>query len=609
MKWNAKYISITNNQVKIEISSVNYHLEEVIENKEFTIHDFTICAHLIGENNSDLKIIEDSAVPIILLENVDYWLKFSSCNSLVNSAQLFNKHFNSNLNLSRNVNEYRGIYNSNNYVGLLNLEALGILQSLIEVKTRKIDYDHDFNTLVTDISEFFQELLSRGSSFLETRFSKDETLSYDNVYYSQFAFIKNLLRPEHLPYWLDIILRRPQTRLKTESELDYIWNLEEIDTDDYLTAISEKSNIISNRNINGNPAVPLPLSMNSKNAIETIDIPENSFVKFFIETLYGILTELREVLEKKVDSTNKLLMEIDSAIETIDVYFNSPFFKNISTLKNVSYNSQVLQKKYPYNLVFNAYNQLFLASKLSIDFFDESFCLGQKDVPTLYEYWSFIKIIQCLNKKFGTAFNSSNWIAYNNKTLAVTLKGGRDHFIHYKLPNDVSLMVYYNKVYSSAKSIYYGRSFSHELEPDISIEMFIKQNLFGIIHFDAKYKVDLQRKYKIEDLNKMHAYKDGIMGTLGAYIVGPFQTYDIFNQEELGYSSINKVSFPSVGAVPLNITAGDKHQETEQILSIIDELIELGKNKPAYFVKEENIPYLGVQRIVGNIARGDNDEL
>jgi predicted component of viral defense system (DUF524 family) len=193
--------------------------------------------------------------------------------------------------------------------------------------------------------------------------------------------------------------------------------------------------------------------------------------------------------------------------------------------------------------------------------------------------------------------------------LSVTLKSGKDHFIEYKFPDQISLRIYYNKVYNSNRSIYYGRSVSHNLDPDISVELFKDEKLFGMIHFDAKYKVDENGSYKMDDLNKMHTYKDGIIGTLGAYIIGPINSYEIFHQEEFGFTVKDKISFPSVGAIPFNVTTTDRLQETQYIIDIIEEFIKLGKTENAIFAKEEHTPYLAVQRLVGNIARGEKNEL
>lgn len=62
------------------------------------------------------------------------------------------------------------------------------------------------------------------------------------------------------------------------------------------------------------------------------------------------------------------------------------------------------------------------------------------------------------------------------------------------------------------------------------------------IQFDAKYKMYVDSEtFKNEDIVKMHAYKDAISNTIGAYVLYPGNNNEIYYENE----------FESVGAFGL----------------------------------------------------------
>lgn len=278
-------------------------------------------------------------------------------------------------------------------------------------------------------------------------------------------------------------------------------------------------------------------------------------------------------------------------------------------MNSLPFNSQVLQKKYPYNKLFKAYNDILLVPSISIDILDEQFCMGQKDVPKLYEYWIFIKIFDMLNNKYNDNFSKCNWIVYDKGSLNVKLNTQKESCVTYFIDIDLELKLFYNKTYSPSNGIYDGRSYSHELDPDVSLELYRDKKLLGIIHFDAKYKVPENGLYKADDINKMHTYKDAIMGTIGAYALCLNNKSCIFIQEELlknkDTSTENNENpiFPSVGALSMNINSRSENKDLKEIFNIIDKFIELAINNKSYgiFEKDNTVSYQALRRIIDNI--------
>ncbi|MBT3368710.1 MAG: hypothetical protein HN416_16300, partial [Nitrospina sp.] len=77
-------------------------------------------------------------------------------------------------------------------------------------------------------------------------------------------------------------------------------------------------------------------------------------------------------------------------------------------------------------------------------------------------------------------------------------------------------------------------------------------------------------KYKEEDLDKMHAYRDAIRGVFGAFALYPGQKATVFPPHR--YES----PFQGVGAVALKPVAGNKAkpEHLENLTKIIDAFLE-----------------------------------
>lgn len=574
--------------IKLNISVVRQYLCEIIEDITYEIDDNVKIIASVIEENSDIRFDTDNELgPIFLKQNIDYMFKVMMTENA--GYEAFIRQF---INVAADSETNIGIFNSGNYVGTIDFSFLGLETKIIEVESIKLDYYDDYQNMLTDIDGVFSELITRSSSFFQTRFNHSEKV-IDRFSYSNLAFIKQLMRPDNLPLWIDIIKDRPYSMLSETTEDIDIWNLDYIDPEEYLSSLLSEQTI---KVIDNNGTMKIfPNIVTATYQEESIDTKENRFVKFYLEYLLDILESIKKNTTNK---SNKLYYELNSLTESILKMLREPFFSSIEKIKGIPHNSQVLQKRYPYNNVYKGYNDLQLRTKFSIDIYDESFLVGQKDVAKLYEYWIFIKIFSALNERFYNNYVVDDWITYSSETLNVNLSEKKSKKVVYKLNELSEMHLYYNKEYRNNVNIYYGRSYSNTLKPDISLEMYSKNALVASIHFDAKYKVPINGKYEIDDINKMHAYKDGIMGAIGAYALCLSDKSEYFYQNEKNEYA-NNFLFPSIGAFPMKIS---ENEDIDQIVIIIEKFIEeIGIPREGIFFKEDYGDYNALERIVGNI--------
>lgn len=592
MQYNIKQITISiNNRNILTIDSYNDSFKESIEEKMILIDEVTYKYQVCDEPTDMSFYYYNEDIPIKLYENREYQFKFYNISDSLDldlAKSLFSK-------LQKRSNVLTCSYISNNYVGTLNLELFDIVNNIIEIESKKINYKDEFSKLVEILTEEVLDLISRDTSFHQNMISKSSTVNKDmNDLYSSFSYIKGFLAFDKMPLYLSYLMNKPHKTTDTIIEEQNTWEIDDFEIDSLLNAYSNKSNLINvNKDTTGLIVDTIPISIMNNSYTDSVDNFENRFIKHTLELIYNYLINI-----KNDNLSDKFIWEIEYAESIVSQYLDTPFFKELSVLKQFSLNSKVLQRKYPYNKFLKFYFSLDMASSINLDLLDDKVCMGQKDLPTMYEYYCFIKFTKEFDLKFRrkSLFNLK-LLEYQNNSLNFKLISGLKSCIEYEIKENYFLKLYYNKTYNSSKYIVAGRSYSNPLKPDISLELFFKDSLIGILHFDAKYKLNDNESFKVEDIDKMHTYKDAIMGTLAAYILYPGKKEKIFMQEEKGFSSDS--SMPSVGACPLSISEVNSSDEINYIFGIIDQFICLSDDYKDGVFTSSTVEYNGIERILG----------
>ena len=140
------------------------------------------------------------------------------------------------------------------------------------------------------------------------------------------------------------------------------------------------------------------------------------------------------------------------------------------------------------------------------------------------------------------------------------------------MPEGAAVHLFFNRRFRPQPEEPWGQwsgTYSVSFDPDISIAVHMPSATHWL-NFDAKYRLERfqwedaaqevgadssssqQQAYRQDDLNKMHCYRDAILGTRGAYVLYPGQLQEtpvpFLRRPETPRRGF---SFPSVGAFPL----------------------------------------------------------
>jgi len=480
-------------------------------------------------------------------------------------------------------NKHRGRITPNIYVGRLALTIehaeLESIDVAVEVRSIKAEYRSEYRKMLEDITEECTELLMLHSSPV----TQTVTVDYEgdsNTLYQRFAFVQSIVDSDDFRNAVYRVISRPVTAWSHRVEEVDIRRSGRIGSKQIRQIASRGSriNLPKNHVLSARlNSVPSRLSADIK--IDTVDTPENRFVKYVLKEFECFCGMVCQHIETNYSDPRKYPHIYDEAkmLELrFSEYLTHNIFREVLAPNSLPLNSPVLQRKAGYREILRVWLMYDLAAKLVWHALDDSYQVGKRDVATLYEYWLFFKLLRLIEGIFKIeAKETEALIKETSDGLGLQLQAGKHTAIsgeHTSKGRELCIKFNYNRTFSRSDYPEAG-SWSQQMRPDYTLTLWPKafteqeaeqQEIIVHIHFDAKYKVEgleylspesrvdlneekeMQKKgnYKRVDLLKMHAYKDAIRRTVGAYVLYPgTETY-----KRRGFHEI----VPGLGAFPVS---------------------------------------------------------
>lgn len=501
----------------------------------------------------------------------------------------------------------------NIYVGTLTLFVTEETHSgkefeiTIEVLATKFDtkedksYRENYRFMLKDITDKCTELLMQINSPITQNFETDFSRDNETIY-QRFSFVNSIIQNKDFEEAILKIMASPKTNWNTEQEEVDIRRIRRFNNaaTKQITSGSNRIPLQKSLPLYQNGIESIPSKINSFRKIEHIDTPENRFIKHALEVFLKFVEDCQQYFKEK--NYSRPLMEAANLVTQLDGYLSQLFFKEISRPTSLKLNSPVLQRKSGYREILSAWLQFDLASKLVWKGGDDVYKAGKRDIATLYEYWLFFTLYDLFKSKFKI-----NDIEYEEKPykhlleptkdgLNVMVKQGKHTALYGDFITEnrtLKVKFSYNRSFKGGTNYKdnIAGSYTTTLRPDYTLSVWPsilnekeaeRQELIVHIHFDAKYKVsqfqiptntdnDLEEEeenerkgiYKNVDLLKMHAYKDAIRRSGGAYVLYPGTEPDVMR----GFHEI----IPGLGAFSVN--PNGKADDISELSKFIDLVI------------------------------------
>ena len=513
------------------------------------------------DNRTPIQFYKNSAnnINIMLLEEFRYILSFEP--KLSDDLDIFH----SLLKFDETVLElfpqtYNGFLSFGSYVGKSYLDIYknnkSIFKIPFEVRSRKIDYASEYAAMIGDLSKYSQQLIYESKSPLFQQFEIDEIS--DKIGYEEFMLLEYLFKDENLPSTVEYLSRNLYSALTDTVEEVPTSFASNINPNDLIDVFSNSEKLVRStdtssiwyKQTNGY----VPLRINETKYVDNIDVPENRFYKNFLESIEHLINKM---LKKPVDSYiyDQLLIYK----ETISAYLSQRYFKDISMMDYVPLNSQLLQKKEGYRDILQYYLMFELGFRLNWNEITDEFKGNEKKLFELYECWVYFELVEIVKELCDSTIDFNDIFSASSDRMTISLKEGIVKSFDISINDkDICIDLLYNKTFKKGRSDY--RSYSVDLRPDYSLIIHIDGRRY-LIHFDAKYKLNIEdESFKNQDIVKMHAYKDAILDTVGAYVLYPGE------KDKVYYENLDE-KLESVGAFPLR--PGDNVHNRKEISQFI----------------------------------------
>ena len=438
----------------------------------------------------------------------------------------------------------------------------------VEVASEVISYKKDYHDLLAQLTEDIADLQMQCSSCVQGLVKVDQRATAKNDVQRLF-FLLGLVGNCSFDAAIRQIVERPQTQLveiETESDIRRASRigrneLRQFASSRRRTGIApELKGVLS-----GLDSVPEKLV--STRRIESADTLENRFVKYalgvFLDKLQEFRTRLRE--KRKDDSALTVEVDLEAAIKMLTRWTGHEFFKGVGPLLRMPTASVVLQRREGYRDVLKKWLQLQAGTKLVWEHGEDIYGASQRKMSALYEYWCFFRLLKIVGTLFKvkTEEIAKKMIGVGTDGLSLKLKEGKAITLDGTFDSGrmgarfrrLAVEFSYNRTFSAV-----GRKMSWTLpmRPDYTLafrplgldpEVAIKNDLVTYVHFDAKYKAKdleaslsrigkedieeqsdevgndedlaIRKDVKRVDILKMHAYRDAIKRTGGAYVLYP----------------------------------------------------------------------------------------
>lgn len=319
--------------------------------------------------------------------------------------------------------------------------------------------------------------------------------------------------------------------------------------------------------LRGAPA--LPERARETIRVETVDTPENRFVKYFLSWLEALTERVQVVLSSSMDEATR-----DQAVrlrQEVGRLSQASWLSEVKQMRAFPASSQVMQRKHGYRELLGHYLSLAMASRYPISGEDLRRILEVKSASALYEYWVFFEVVRSVERTLGFA-PTQGAPADVSDQVRVHL----NHGVSVRFGDHVEVV--YNRGFAGDHPTAKFGSYSLNLRPDVLLR--VGDELYV---FDAKFRVEraagwkpatqeeteevemlegdstdgVARWFKAADIHKMHTYRDAVRHSGGLHVSSAWAIYPgnefRFYSDMKGRVVLDDIpdDLEGVGAIPL----------------------------------------------------------
>ncbi|MEE0686192.1 MAG: DUF2357 domain-containing protein [Lachnospiraceae bacterium] len=280
----------------------------------------------------------------------------------------------------------------------------------------------------------------------------------------------------------------------------------------------------------------LPQEVLYEETADSFDNPENRFIKYFIGWCLGIIERFNDMFVAQADFRNVELIEANfTHIKKLKFLLGQTFLKNVGEMQTIPMYSTVLTRRDGYRQMYSLFLGLKSMPEVENDSENIRELLENKSLDVLYENYCYFGMSEMIAGIYGQRLDKKKYRVQKSSFSKTLEKKTDSNYFEFERTEDLPMVrVHYNKNYVV-------ESYSKSFDPDISLEIFDSQDTLSAMYvFDSKFKATVsettsedeeiyeKKKYKYDDISKMHTYRDALKVACGAFILYPGTEDEIF---------------------------------------------------------------------------------
>ena len=532
-----------------------------------------------------------------------------------------------------------------------------VASGAVEVRSVKLHYREHYQGMLNHIAGKCAGLLLDSRASTRLRLSA-AWKKHPEVMEQQLEFLRHTLESAAFRGAVDEVLRNPHRLLEDQRREQPISHPFKAGKD-FARQISKTGDRVALHD--GHPLrgihphlKSLPARIEVARRTDFLDTAENRFVRMVLVDFRDFLAEVsamigRDSVAAAKPNNARLLRDVARLRGRLDALLGRGFLPDVSRPDFLPLGSPVLQRKAGYRELLHIWLQFHVGAQLAWDGGRDIWQGGARNVATLYEYWLFFQLEALFRAKFKC-----------DEALHTILLEKDDGLPRLKLERGIELRTPVGGVWSEAArrplkaEFHFNRKFNRNpdhkaggswtrgVQPDYTISIwpadFSKEEAEACdamvhVHFDAKYRVENLKALlgsdedeeviqdraetsaskptsaKYSDLLKMHAYRDAIRRTAGAYVLYPGDAGDVRRYEE--FTGFHEV-LPGLGAFAIRPKKDGSADGLGELKKFLDEVVEHLSNRTtarerasfhmaeSYSLREDPVPY-------GRLKIGEKD--
>jgi predicted component of viral defense system (DUF524 family) len=426
----------------------------------------------------------------------------------------------------------------------------------IEIRPIKLDAETEYRQMLRDIEDVATEALLHGFAPATVALAPDSA-TRPELLYQQFALLHAKLMSREFEDAMALILANPHRAWIDEREEQHPGR--PLRPGGHLSRALARSG--PRVDTHGRLSVrSVPRHVERSRTESTLDSIPNRFVLYALSRWRSVAQRLTDALGPLGGDPGPIRRGRDAAAEVLtrmDRYLGHPLFREVAPLRAFPMANQVLLKQVGYRDLLRTFALGEVGSRLALDLdVDDVFAASQRNAAALYEYWTFLQLAEAVGEVCGDR-KSLEVLEPAKDGLSIGFRQGAASGLKWRIERagrvfDVDL--FFNRTFLVSSSYELEASWTRAMRPDCSLHIQPRSrtpkladpgDLDVWLHFDAKYRVEHPREQfdasedlgkdaaaeaesierlsrsRREDLLKMHAYRDAIRRTAGAYVLFP----------------------------------------------------------------------------------------